>query len=1342
MFSDGGYVVAWSEVGLNQTAVRFRLFGANGIPESAPKNVTGAPALHYRTEPAIAVLAGDLFVIAWEEEGGPGERDVWARPFNRNGASAATLKEIAVDAEMDQFQPAVAPCHDEVPCDFLISWVSSIEDSIDIKVRTFTIGGPEGAAKVAAQWTDGPLGHPALATGGVPDMFLAWESGNQGIPGADGDMGTISGRSVTTGLTYPTDEFQVNLEALGNQYAPDVARMGPLYSYVVAWTGTDGAANNLIHGRLYDHDAQPVGAPFLISTPGMGQDWLPAVAGLGDSGFVVAWTHTDFESGKRDVLFRRYHHTGSSATPICVPQCGESVCGADGCGSECGVCAESKVCVAGACHLDDCLDQDPADDWDGCAGGAVGPMEVDAIAMLEEEYPAIAGWPDGSFVVAWCSTAMLTGAIKLKAQRSGVDGLPAGEAITVSDGLDESTCATPALGAFQDGGFVVVWAEPGENQKRVLFRLYGANGVPAGEGIDVAPVAPFQFRSQPTCTVFSEERFAIAWSEIEGLGDDDVWRRSYNREGLPLESAAPAHNELDGLQRHPALAACHDEVPCDYLVSWSEAKDGESEIWGRTFHVTGPESPAVQLNMFEPGNQLSPAVARGGVPDMLVVWTSGDGPTSGVDGSGSGIAARGTNTGLVLKTDEVVLNAVTKGNQYGPAATNYGPAGGYVVAWTEQSAGSSEVWARTIDDQKQPLSAPFQVSPFADGFHWTPVLTGLGDFGFAIAWTQEDAQTGNRQVVVQRYEDTGKPWPTGFCYPDPPLQCEDCCNDGLICTIDSCDLVEGGCLHEQVACDDGIDCTQESCTELFGCLPVPNDEPCFDGDPCTLDVCLPILGCTNESAPDGTPCGDGEVCDNGLCLCEPDCSDKDCGNDGCGGTCGQCEDDDECTSESCLNEECLYISKDDGSPCDESAFCLSEGCGQYSCPDGTPCPMGFECTDGLCNLTAAVDDEFMPNHHVVLYQEMPESCALSNGSALVIWMSTAELEPGVPKHYLRGRIYGADGNPASGELELSGTSSMANYKNSIRCLALDGEFLVFWISSGIHVARWNNAGVPMVSDKAATPGTSPSQFWVYLWPDGAPGIAYSLASGETYLIELDEKLVQQAIKALGKGALQWALTNGDDEVVLMSDGNLLRFARDGTVLDQGVPISIVEGFLGYPGLTRLVGGDYLAAYQVNIAGEGIKAFRSRFSPDLTPLYRDVRVAPDPQWATGTFVRPHALADGGYLVTWSSQDVRGAFHTAADLPIGEKPLIVNQHTSSYQRRASASQLTGGSILVAWESDAMPSGSGQDIGARLLAADAAGTTDACPDGCDDGDACTLDYCEPDVGCASASVDGECP
>jgi hypothetical protein len=68
------------------------------------------------------------------------------------------------------------------------------------------------------------------------------------------------------------------------------------------------------------------------------------------------------------------------------------------------------------------------------------------------------------------------------------------------------------------------------------------------------------------------------------------------------------------------------------------------------------------------------------------------------------------------------------------------------------------------------------------------------------------------------------------------------------------------------------------------------------------------------------PCGDGEICVGGVCeVCTPDCSGKQCGSDGCGGTCGECAG--ECVAGLCHM----------GPGCEATEAPLCNGCACENC---------------------------------------------------------------------------------------------------------------------------------------------------------------------------------------------------------------------------------------------------------------------------------------------------------------------------------------------------------------------------------------------------------------------------
>ncbi|NUN15456.1 MAG: hypothetical protein HUU55_17670 [Myxococcales bacterium] len=128
------------------------------------------------------------------------------------------------------------------------------------------------------------------------------------------------------------------------------------------------------------------------------------------------------------------------------------------------------------------------------------------------------------------------------------------------------------------------------------------------------------------------------------------------------------------------------------------------------------------------------------------------------------------------------------------------------------------------------------------------------------------------------------------------------------------------------------------------------DDPDSGGDIVVDAACVSDCG-KKQCGPDGCggtcgTCGTNAVCSSeGVCeaTCVAQCAEKECGPDGCGGLCGQCD-----AGETCNEGACVSGPKPD---------CQEKECG----PDGVggvcgACEVGFECNpDGRCIATCIPD---------------------------------------------------------------------------------------------------------------------------------------------------------------------------------------------------------------------------------------------------------------------------------------------------------------------------------------------------------------------------------------------------
>ena len=96
-------------------------------------------------------------------------------------------------------------------------------------------------------------------------------------------------------------------------------------------------------------------------------------------------------------------------------------------------------------------------------------------------------------------------------------------------------------------------------------------------------------------------------------------------------------------------------------------------------------------------------------------------------------------------------------------------------------------------------------------------------------------------------------------------------------------------------------------------------------------------------------------------ACVPDCEEKECGDDGCGGSCGTCGDTDPCNgNDLCEEGKCVQDSPpdcNDGNPCTEDSCVEEQGCENSAVPDiaEPACDDGNPCTTEMCVAGACVN---------------------------------------------------------------------------------------------------------------------------------------------------------------------------------------------------------------------------------------------------------------------------------------------------------------------------------------------------------------------------------------------------
>jgi len=176
------------------------------------------------------------------------------------------------------------------------------------------------------------------------------------------------------------------------------------------------------------------------------------------------------------------------------------------------------------------------------------------------------------------------------------------------------------------------------------------------------------------------------------------------------------------------------------------------------------------------------------------------------------------------------------------------------------------------------------------------------------------------------------------------------CQEGATYWVDSCGHLEEmieqcqcGCLDDKSGCKQDCECTPRCQGKECGDDGCQGSCPpgCASGEHCSQGLC------ECDFAPCGSQCcAQGQSCYQGAC-CTPNCQGRLCGDDGCGGSCGDCG----------TNEFC-----------DGDGMCQSmpDDCRQEACPKGYYCDLNT----GECK-TGCISDDDCPQ---------PGSCELASHS--------------------------------------------------------------------------------------------------------------------------------------------------------------------------------------------------------------------------------------------------------------------------------------------------------------------------------------------------------------------------
>lgn len=304
LLRDGGAVFAWESSTPTGHRVFIRFLNSQdvfvGDDIAAGRIMVGS-----ESDAALAVLSNGNVVVIWAEWDRDGSMDgIFGQVFLPTGARTGGIFQVNQWSNLSQRTPYVAALEDGK---FVVSWITDEHpgadnaarpDAIDIYARLFNPDATPASDEFPVNvWkyrvTDSGAtaeihevcANPFLAA--VPGGFrAAWSERPSDITANDWDVKTrafdLQGEATSLDVT-------VNNTTQGDQFSPRIATAGG--AQLIVWTsfGQDGSDEG-VYARVLNSSGDFDGNEFLVNTRTLGKQLFPAVSGVADQKFVVAWS--------------------------------------------------------------------------------------------------------------------------------------------------------------------------------------------------------------------------------------------------------------------------------------------------------------------------------------------------------------------------------------------------------------------------------------------------------------------------------------------------------------------------------------------------------------------------------------------------------------------------------------------------------------------------------------------------------------------------------------------------------------------------------------------------------------------------------------------------------------------------------------------------------------------------------------------------------------------------------------------------------------------------------------------------------------------------------------------
>jgi len=567
ILQNGNFVITWTDERNNNRDIYAQRFLNDGTPAGQNFLVNDDNTNNGQQTSYIAADSAGNFTICWEDSSNT-FNDIYARCYNNEGI-AIDESFMVNDDTLNAYQYYSGITAD-LGGNFTIAWEDyRLGNRGDIFLQHFDDEGTPVLTnqKVNDDFGSENQGTPSVAALGIDKFLIVWVDNRY----EEGDIFAqwFEGNGNFIGANFKvTDETGYIA-----QYEPSVAADTAGNSMIV-WTDFRSGYPSNIYAQVYAPDGSVVGNNFQVDNAGAYMHYSPVVAASPNGGFVVTWWDTN--------------DGGSDTENLKVPE---------------NFPFNSANHPAGLQFSD-------ADVWAqrfSAEGEAIGDnfRVNDVYDDYYHYYPDVAVDNEGRFVIAWCDERDGEDAVYF--QRYSAEGTPIGVNTKVESLPSGVFQRSPSVAVDANGGFVISWMDYQPSLTRILAQRFSSQGIPEGDILEVSDGVENTYSYSPEVAAGETGNFTICWY-YHNSGVYNVLARRYDGSGIPVGEIYGLASSENSYQIFPEVTMQNNRI----FATWQDNRGGQTgfDIWANVYEWdswvgTGSE-PFTEKSTGEPVLRIFP----------------------------------------------------------------------------------------------------------------------------------------------------------------------------------------------------------------------------------------------------------------------------------------------------------------------------------------------------------------------------------------------------------------------------------------------------------------------------------------------------------------------------------------------------------------------------------------------------------------------------------------------------------------------------------------------------------------------------------------------------------------